>query len=100
MFKWAAHDDLYHPRYLEMCVRILDDDPDVILAHSKTAFVDDRGEPFPVDPATGYYVDPRTGVAKNGRQPNGSRQPGRHLAFLAGSVTRSLGHTHVRCYAP
>ena len=25
LFKWAAHDDLYHPRYLETCVRILDE---------------------------------------------------------------------------
>ena len=94
LFKWAAHDDLYHPRYLETCVRILDEDPDVILAHSKTAFVDDRGEPFPVDPATGRYVDPRTGVAPNGGQPNDSRQPSRYLAFLAGSVTRRWG-THM-----
>ena len=55
-FKWAAHDDLYHPRYIETCIRILDENPDVILAHSKTAFVDDRGAPFPVDPATGERV--------------------------------------------
>ena len=88
LFKWAAHDDLYHPRYLETCIRILDENPDVILAHSKTAFVDDRGESFPVDPATGHYVDPRTGVAQIGGQPNDSRQPSRYLAFLAGSVTR------------
>jgi glycosyltransferase involved in cell wall biosynthesis len=63
-FKWAAHDDQYHPRYLEACVRILDADPEVVLAHSKTAFVDDRGEAFPVDPATGSYIDPRTGIAQ------------------------------------
>ena len=25
LFKWAAHDDLYHPRYMETCIRILDD---------------------------------------------------------------------------
>ena len=64
LFKWAANDDLYHHRYLETCIRILDDHPDVILAHSKTVFVDDRGVSFPVDPATGKYVDPRTGVAQ------------------------------------
>jgi glycosyltransferase involved in cell wall biosynthesis len=69
LFKWAAHDDLYHPRYVETCIRILDDNPDVILAHCKTAFVDDRGETFPVDPATGRYVDPRTGVAQTPDSP-------------------------------
>ena len=69
LFKWAAHDDLYHPRYLQTCVRILDDDPNVILAHSSTAFVDDHGQPFPVDPATGYYIDPRTGIAQTADSP-------------------------------
>ena len=56
LFKWAADDDLYHPHYLDTCVGILDECPDVILAHSKTAFVDDRGEFFAVDPATENYV--------------------------------------------
>lgn len=69
LFKWIAHDDLYHPRYLESCVRILDENPDVILAHSRTTFVDDRGEPFPVDPATGCYVDPRTGITQTADSP-------------------------------
>ena len=81
LFKWAAHDDLYHPRYLQTCVRILDDDPDVILAHSKTAFVDDRGKPFPVDPATGCYIDPRTGVAQTADSPMVADSPVAILRF-------------------
>ena len=64
LFKWAAIDDLYHRCYLETCVRILDDNPDVVLAHSSTGFVDDHGEPFRIDPATGCYIDPRTGAQK------------------------------------
>jgi hypothetical protein len=75
LFKWAANDDLYHPRYLEACMRILDDHPDVILAHSKTAFVDDCGVSFPVDPATGKYVDPRTGVAQTPDSPTIADSP-------------------------
>jgi glycosyltransferase involved in cell wall biosynthesis len=63
LFKWAAHDDLYHPRYLESCVRILDGQPDIILAHSGTAFIDELGESFPLDRAKGCYIDPRTGIA-------------------------------------
>ena len=81
LFKWTAHDDLYHPRYLESCVRILDEDPDVILAHSKTAFVDDRGEPFPVEPVTGRYVDPRTGVAQMADSPMIADSPVAILRF-------------------
>ena len=69
LFKWAADDDLYHPHYLDTCVGILDESPDVILAHSRTAFVDDRGESFAVDPATGNYIDPRTGTAQTTDSP-------------------------------
>src|SRR5262245_51224042 len=49
LFKWAAHDDLYRESYLETCIRLLDENPDAILAHSNTAFIDDNGELFPFD---------------------------------------------------
>jgi glycosyltransferase involved in cell wall biosynthesis len=62
LFKWAAHDDLYRETYLERCVRLLEDQPDVVLAHSNTMLVDEHGEPFPFDPETGSYLDPKTGV--------------------------------------
>ncbi len=61
LFKWAAHDDLYHPEYLATCVDILRRNPDVVLAHSATAFMDDAGKMFPCDPATGQFRDPVTG---------------------------------------
>lgn len=53
-FKWAAHDDLHHPRFLERCVAVLDADPDVVLCFTRTEFIDDHGRhlreyPFPVD---------------------------------------------------
>jgi glycosyltransferase involved in cell wall biosynthesis len=62
LFKWAAHDDLHHSHYLEKCVRLLDEDQTVLLAHSATAFIDDKGQAFPLDPDTGTYVDPKTGL--------------------------------------
>ena len=58
LFKWVAHDDLYHPEYLSTCLRLLEDNPDVVLAHSATAFIDEFGEIFPFDPITQTYVDP------------------------------------------
>lgn len=64
LFKWAANDDLYDARYLEACVGILDDDRDVVLAHSRTLFVDEAGRPFDGDPLVGRFVDPRTGVVQ------------------------------------
>ena len=62
LFKWAAHDDLHRQTYLESCIKLLDDHPDVVLAHSGTTFIDECGAPFPFDRATGDHVDPRTGI--------------------------------------
>lgn len=42
-FKWAAHDDLYAPGYLERCVEILDGDPSVVLAYTIVDVVDETG---------------------------------------------------------
>jgi glycosyltransferase involved in cell wall biosynthesis len=42
-FKWAAHDDELHPRYLEACVRALDGEPSAVLAHSLVEEIDDAG---------------------------------------------------------
>jgi glycosyltransferase involved in cell wall biosynthesis len=69
LFKWAAHDDLYRQRYLESCVRLLDENPDVILAHSNTILIDENGEPFPFDREAGCYVDSKTGVRQTADSP-------------------------------
>jgi glycosyltransferase involved in cell wall biosynthesis len=42
-FKWAAHDDVLAPEYLQKCVRVLDDDASVVLCHSKTGRIDENG---------------------------------------------------------
>lgn len=42
-FKWAAADDLIAPEYLEMCVKVLDANPDVLVCHSKSRFIDENG---------------------------------------------------------
>ena len=69
LFKWAAHDDLHRETYLDSCIRLLDDHPDVVLAHSGTAIIDESGEPFPFDRETGDYLDPRTGVRQKADSP-------------------------------
>jgi glycosyltransferase involved in cell wall biosynthesis len=61
-FKWTAHDDLYSPSYLAECMAILERSPDVVLAHSDTAFIGEDGEEFAWDSAAGSYVDPLTSV--------------------------------------
>jgi glycosyltransferase involved in cell wall biosynthesis len=42
-FKWAAHDDLCAPEFLEECVAVLDREPTVVLCHSLTQTIDQHG---------------------------------------------------------
>jgi glycosyltransferase involved in cell wall biosynthesis len=43
-FKWATHDDLLAPTYIERCVGVLDDAPDgVALVYPRTTIIDERG---------------------------------------------------------
>ena len=43
-FKWAAHDDLLHPQYLETCVKALESDPSLVWAHTRAQNIDDAGD--------------------------------------------------------
>jgi hypothetical protein len=50
LFKWTAHDDLYAPEFLERCIAVLDQHPDVVWCHSRRAEVDLDGRLLPADP--------------------------------------------------
>jgi len=49
LFKWASDDDLYARDLLRLCVDILDDKPDVVVAHAWTAFIDGSGDVLNAD---------------------------------------------------
>jgi glycosyltransferase involved in cell wall biosynthesis len=57
-FKWAAHDDLLSPDYLEKCVDVLDNDDSVVMVSPRPKLVDERGEALPFDEAQRSYVAP------------------------------------------
>jgi glycosyltransferase involved in cell wall biosynthesis len=40
-FKWASHDDVLAPNFLSQCVPVLEQDPSVVLCHSKITLIDD-----------------------------------------------------------
>jgi glycosyltransferase involved in cell wall biosynthesis len=61
LFKWAAHDDLYHDGYLAACVSLLEANPDTVLAHTGAAFINERGELLHYEQETGGFVDRKTG---------------------------------------
>ncbi len=42
-FKWAAYDDTIAPEYLQKCVAVLDKDPSVVLCHSITGRINEKG---------------------------------------------------------
>lgn len=42
-FMWAADHDLWHSTFISQCVSILEDDPDVVLAYSRTMLIDTSG---------------------------------------------------------
>ena len=45
-FKWAAHDDVIAPIYLERCVEIFDQESDIVLSFPRIAYIDERGKIF------------------------------------------------------
>jgi glycosyltransferase involved in cell wall biosynthesis len=45
-FKWAAHDDLCAPEYLERCVEVLDQRYSVVVCHTKTTYINESGQEY------------------------------------------------------
>jgi len=45
-FKWCASNDLCQPRFLEVCVAVLDARPDVVLAYPKTILFDSNRDRY------------------------------------------------------
>jgi glycosyltransferase involved in cell wall biosynthesis len=60
-FKWAAHDDLLGPRFLEVSVAALDKQPEVVLASPASDLIDELGQILPFADERGGVVD-RSGV--------------------------------------
>ncbi|MEL6997626.1 MAG: glycosyltransferase family 2 protein, partial [Pseudomonadota bacterium] len=64
-FKWAAHDDLCLPHFLETCVKALDAaGPGTVLSYTTATTIDADGEPIIPDPyASGDFLYPRSKFA-------------------------------------
>ena len=48
-FLWAAHDDYLAPNYLEHCLTVLDESPNVVLCYALSQDVDENGRHLSVD---------------------------------------------------
>jgi glycosyltransferase involved in cell wall biosynthesis len=49
-FKWTAHDDLIEPKYLAVCVRLLEDTPAVVAAFTAVKRIDEDGNVISIKP--------------------------------------------------
>jgi glycosyltransferase involved in cell wall biosynthesis len=43
-FLWAAHDDMFAPEYVERCVAVLEQNPDVVLCYSRSIEIGEHGQ--------------------------------------------------------
>jgi glycosyltransferase involved in cell wall biosynthesis len=56
-FKWAAHDDLLAPTYLEKCIQVLETQSDVVMCTAETLLVDAEGDRLGYDVENDCLVD-------------------------------------------
>lgn len=49
-FRFYAHDDVILPQYLEKCVAVLEQNPEIVSCHSKTMIMDKTGKDIKPDP--------------------------------------------------
>lgn len=45
-FKWAAHDDLVTPEYLETCLSLMEADPEIVVCQSQIQVIDKENNPI------------------------------------------------------
>ena len=55
-FKWMAHDDRCSANYLEECVRVLEDDPDIVMSFPRFVLIDDSDNLFPLIEKNTYVI--------------------------------------------
>lgn len=47
-FKWMAHDDKCSPNYLEECIKVLENDPTIVMCFPRVSLIDQDNHPLPL----------------------------------------------------
>ena len=81
-FKWASHDDVCAPRFLEACVSELDRRADVVLAHTRSLCIDESSKPI------GRYASEMAFEQDRPHQRFGSAIRGGHFCLAVFGVCR------------
>ena len=88
-FKWQCYDDLLEPTMLEVCVPVLDAEPEVVLAYPRTRIVDDAGATI------GFWADnfehrsPRASERLRHYLANKSRNEGQYGVWRRSELAQS-----------
>ena len=70
-FKWAAHDDLHDPRFVERCIALLEREPSVVLCYTAARYIDAEGKAIEDDEGKAIVGGRRTdGCHLRQRQPH------------------------------
>lgn len=75
-FKWAAHDDICRPSFLEHCVASLDADPGVVLCYARYGVIDEHDR---------VYTDIEAALLLGGQRPNSAVDNSARRTRLASS---------------
>src|SRR5687768_9646889 len=96
-FKWQAADDMLAPTFLEMCVAVLDADPEVVVAFVRSQIIDEHDQPKRVNEYDVEADDPRPHV-RFGRMINIDHR--RHSAQEIYGVIRRAALARTPLYEP
>jgi glycosyltransferase involved in cell wall biosynthesis len=55
-FKWAAHDDLHEPTFVERCLEVLDAEPTVGMCYTASRYIDETGAAVPARRSCGCHL--------------------------------------------
>src|SRR4051794_9402520 len=107
-FKWAACDDVYHPKFLESCIDVLDQEPDVVWCHTRSRHVDGSGQVLAGDENTAISYVARQNCEADVPCRTSNRSSSRFKAIILGhggcldchAVIRSQMLRKTRLYLP
>lgn len=81
-FKWVAHDDPLDPAYLQKCIEVLDQHPDIVVCYPSTIMIDETGADTGADPRDTLDVYAETPHARlNGYLDSSHRNRKCHAVF-------------------
>lgn len=93
-FKWAAHDDVLAPEFLQVCIEALEQNPAAVLSYPRVQIIDEQGKfikNLTIRPKT-HVAQPHRRFAELVLKPNNCRQVFGVIRRTALGKTKLIGH--------